>query len=641
MAPKGKTNRREDLKQEDIVQAVVIADSFNVRFGPVTRKHPRTLLPLVNVPLLDYTLEFLAASSVQEVFVFCCHLADQIRTHIKNSKWSDSGSPMTVTPVLSDGCLSVGDALREIDAKSLIRSDFILVSGDLVSNINLKTLLDDHKKRREKEKSSVMTMVYKKAPPGHHSRCQDDDVILAIEKPTGQLVHFQNTQQEKKYHIPVDVFLEHQDVEIRYDLMDCQICICTPLVPQLFTDNFDYQTRDDFVRGLLINEEILGNTIHIGVVKDQYAARVSNLQMYDSVSRDVVSRWSFPLVPDNHISSSDKDRLIYGRHNIYLSRDVTLARGCTLEENVVIGSGSTIGSNSSISNSVIGKNCKIGENVTISGSYLWDDVVVHDNCVIETALLCSGVTILGAVTVNPGCVLSWNVCIGPDVKLKVGTQLMSEPDVDEFDGPKDPATIPDVTPEFGIKSKAFSYADPCESDDEEEIILSMWGIIIESEEEEELSSLGTGSEDNMSQSDSPPPDDTKLFYSELLDTLQRAKEENIGVDNQILEVNSLKHAYNIAINDVHVMLVKSLLDLLLKESGAKESNQLLTYLKPFLKKHLGLLKNYIRSSEGQLDCLQAIEEFSIESVVVKHCVVKIIKQNNVCFLKVVLCALSH
>ena len=63
----------------------------------------------------------------------------------RNSKWSDSGSPMTVTPVLSDGCVSVGDALREIDAKSLIRSDFILVSGDMVSNINLKTLLDDHK----------------------------------------------------------------------------------------------------------------------------------------------------------------------------------------------------------------------------------------------------------------------------------------------------------------------------------------------------------------------------------------------------------------------------------------------------------------------------------------------------------------
>lgn len=28
-------------------------------------------------------------------------------------------------------------------------------------------------------------------------------------------------------------------------------------VAELFTDNFDYQTRDDFVRGLLVNEEVL------------------------------------------------------------------------------------------------------------------------------------------------------------------------------------------------------------------------------------------------------------------------------------------------------------------------------------------------------------------------------------------------
>jgi hypothetical protein len=27
-------------------------------------------------------------------------------------------------------------------------------------------------------------------------------------------------------------------------------------VPQLFTDNFDYQTKDDFVRGIIINEEV-------------------------------------------------------------------------------------------------------------------------------------------------------------------------------------------------------------------------------------------------------------------------------------------------------------------------------------------------------------------------------------------------
>ena len=47
--------------------------------------------------------------------------------------------------VVSEGCMSVGDALRDIDAKSLINNDFVLVNGDMVSNVNLKPLLETHK----------------------------------------------------------------------------------------------------------------------------------------------------------------------------------------------------------------------------------------------------------------------------------------------------------------------------------------------------------------------------------------------------------------------------------------------------------------------------------------------------------------
>lgn len=40
-------------------------------------------MPLVNVPLLDYTIEFLAEAGVQEIFVFCCAHANQIKKHLR------------------------------------------------------------------------------------------------------------------------------------------------------------------------------------------------------------------------------------------------------------------------------------------------------------------------------------------------------------------------------------------------------------------------------------------------------------------------------------------------------------------------------------------------------------------------------
>jgi len=46
---------------------------------------------------------------------------------------------------VSEDCLSVGDALRDISAKSLISNDFILVNGDTVANVKLKPIIEEHK----------------------------------------------------------------------------------------------------------------------------------------------------------------------------------------------------------------------------------------------------------------------------------------------------------------------------------------------------------------------------------------------------------------------------------------------------------------------------------------------------------------
>jgi translation initiation factor eIF-2B subunit epsilon len=65
---KGGGNNNEDLKREQKLQAIIMADSWSKTFRPVTWEKPKALLPLVNVPMLEYTLEFLAQSGVEEVY---------------------------------------------------------------------------------------------------------------------------------------------------------------------------------------------------------------------------------------------------------------------------------------------------------------------------------------------------------------------------------------------------------------------------------------------------------------------------------------------------------------------------------------------------------------------------------------------
>ena len=145
-------------KNDHPLQAVVLADSFNTKFRPITLEKPKMLLPLVNVPMLEYTLEFLASSGVKEIILFCSWHADKYKAYVKASpKWNED----VVKIISRPQCQDAGSALRELDEVSIIKSDpFILLSGDVVANINLSNIVDLHKARRKESKSNIMTMVF-------------------------------------------------------------------------------------------------------------------------------------------------------------------------------------------------------------------------------------------------------------------------------------------------------------------------------------------------------------------------------------------------------------------------------------------------------------------------------------------------
>ena len=54
-------------------------------------------------------------------------------------------SPCSVSLIVSSGLASIGDLLRDVDQKSLFESDFLFVPGNVVSNMQLKNALEEHK----------------------------------------------------------------------------------------------------------------------------------------------------------------------------------------------------------------------------------------------------------------------------------------------------------------------------------------------------------------------------------------------------------------------------------------------------------------------------------------------------------------
>ncbi|XP_050002384.1 translation initiation factor eIF2B subunit epsilon [Alexandromys fortis] len=613
------------------LQAVLVADSFNRRFFPISKDQPRVLLPLANVALIDYTLEFLTATGVQETFVFCCWKASQIKEHLSKSKWCHPTSPNVVRIIISDLYRSLGDVLRDVDAKALVRSDFLLIYGDVVSNINITKALEEHRLRRKLEKNvSVMTMIFKESSPSHPTRCHEDNVVVAVDSATNRILHFQKTQGLRRFSFPLNLFQGSGDgVEIRYDLLDCHISICSPQVAQLFTDNFDYQTRDDFVRGLLVNEEVLGNQIHLHVTTREYGARVSNLHMYSAVCADVIRRWVYPLTPEVNFTDSTTQSYTHSRHNIYRGPQVSLGHGSVLEENVLLGAGTVIGSNCSITNSVIGPNCHIGDNVVLNQAYLWQGVRVAAGSQIHQSLLCDKAEVKERVTLKPHCVLTSQVVVGPDIMLPEGSVISLHPpdaEEDEDDGQfsddsganqeKEKVKLKGYNPaEVGFEGQGYLWkAADVNTTEEEELGQSLWGLTINMEEESETESeRSMDSEELDSRAGSPQLDDVKVFQNEVLGTLQRGKEENISCDNLVLEINSLKYAYNISLKEVMQVLSHVVLEFPLQQMDSLfDPNRYCAMLLPLLKAWSPVFKNYIKRAADHLEALAAIEDFFLE-----------------------------
>lgn len=612
----------EKWDAEDVIQAVLIADSFNYRFLPITIEQPRALLPLVNTPLIDYSLELLVANGVNEIFVYCKTHADKIREHIKATEFCSSSCPATVTVLSSMGPMSVGDVLRDIDSRSLIRSDFILVSGDLVANLDLRSVIAMHKEKRKADKMAIMTVVYKQASPNHRTRSSEDDILIVMDVSNDRLVHYEKTMKKRHMTVPLDVLKKASSkvVDLRYDLLDCHVSVCSPHVPAVFSDNFDYETQDHFVRGILVNEEILGNNIFVHVITDQYAARVSNLHTYDAVSKDVIHRWAYPLVPDRPMFCSSPP-YSYSRRNVYMGQNVTLGRGCVLEEDVVIGPHSSLGANSSLTKTVVGRSCKVGENVTISGSYLWDDVVVEDGCCINRSIVCNSAIIKAGSTLEPGCVISYNVVVGPGHSVSAGTRIALQDSKDflatpGFDSDEDEAFVPaeathTLSPQFGAESHGMRWSIPStRSEDNKDIVTDQWGVEDSADSDSSFSFLSS------LRSVSPEPDmgmeEAVCFYGEVLESVRSGIAERVSSENLTLEINASKHAYNIPIDDVPLAVVKAVLEGPPTKAGtAGQPKELLAYIKSAFTAQEEMLKHYIKTEATQIAVLEGMAEFAL------------------------------
>ncbi|KAL6513644.1 hypothetical protein OROGR_021130 [Orobanche gracilis] len=139
------------------LQAILLADSFATLFRPITLERPKVLLPLVNAPMIDYTLSWLESAGVEEVFVFCCAHSKQVIDYLENLRWLDQPN-YSVTTIESHNSTSAGDALRLIYEKHVRSGDMLrqeINMEEKSDDEDVETAVDVEERIEEEDPSSV------------------------------------------------------------------------------------------------------------------------------------------------------------------------------------------------------------------------------------------------------------------------------------------------------------------------------------------------------------------------------------------------------------------------------------------------------------------------------------------------------
>ena len=452
-----------------------------------------------------------------------------------------------------------------------------------------------------------MTIVYRKALPTHHLRTVEEEVFLAINPEDKRILHHSRPSTQKVMKVPLEAIGDEEMVNLKFDLLDPGLAICTQAVPPLFSDNFDCQTLDEFVKGVLQND-LTDNTIHMHELgTDAYAARISNLATYFAAQRDCLHRWMYPIVPELTTGKATQN-MIYTRHNVYKNLTADLHKDALIEDTVLIGAGSQVAQNSRICNTVIGQDCSIGRNVSLQNCVVQANVVIKAGSQISQSAIGSHVRIGENVIIHEKCVIGDFVELKDNTNVPADTWLVSEKPSSGFSDSEDEDGEVEGS---AYGKKAFVYeveAEIEDSEDEEDVkeAMNRWGQVYQhdphqddSEDSDEASEISEAKELDIDDDEAK----YEVFNGEVMESLQRGAKEGVKVDNLVLEINSSRHAYAVTPTQVIHSVVTNILEI---AAAANNQPKLLAKVKKAFSDFNGLLAKYIKSATAQTDCLHAL-----------------------------------
>ena len=123
------------------MKALVLSAGLGTRLRPLTDYIPKPLVPITGKPLISVITDSLLESGIDEFVFNPHHLSEQIEEYIKNDNILSDISLIMFEPSI----LGTGESIARVSDIVSEEEFFLVYNGDIVSDINILSLIDYHK----------------------------------------------------------------------------------------------------------------------------------------------------------------------------------------------------------------------------------------------------------------------------------------------------------------------------------------------------------------------------------------------------------------------------------------------------------------------------------------------------------------
>jgi len=117
------------------MKAIILAGGRGKRLRPITDYIPKPLIPINNIPIIEWQIKYLKKFDISEVIICSGYKTEMIESYLKKKKLG-----IKINFSIEKKPLGTGGAIKKAGKKIKDKS-FIVINGDTITNIDLKKLI--------------------------------------------------------------------------------------------------------------------------------------------------------------------------------------------------------------------------------------------------------------------------------------------------------------------------------------------------------------------------------------------------------------------------------------------------------------------------------------------------------------------